>query len=52
MPDGVGEEVDAALIHHFVGVMMGVVDTGVAVVPYADTVSPRRGALPKSRKRG
>ena len=50
MLDGVGKDVAVVLIHHFVGVMVGVVDTGVAVVPSADTVSPRRVALPKSRQ--
>lgn len=49
LDDGAGEDVAVVLIHHFVGVV-GVVDTGVAVVPSADTVSPRRVALPKSRK--
>ena len=40
--DGAGEEVGVTLIHHFVGVMVGVADTGVAVVPSADAASPRR----------
>lgn len=48
--DGAGEEVGVTLIHHFVGVIVGVVDTGVAVVLSADIVSPWRVALPKSRK--
>ncbi len=48
--DGAGEEVGVTLIHHFVGVMVGVADTGVAVVPSADAASPRRVALPNSGK--
>jgi hypothetical protein len=48
--DGVGEEVGVTLIHHFVGVMVGVVDMGVTIVSSADTIPPRREALPKSRK--
>ena len=40
--DGAGDEVGLTLIHHFVGMIVGVVDTGVAVMPSADTVSPRR----------
>jgi len=35
MPNGAGEEVGITLIHHFVGVMVGVVDTGVGVVSSA-----------------
>jgi len=38
------------LIHHFVGVIIGVVDTGVVVVPPAYTVSLRSVALPNNRK--
>ena len=40
--DGAGDEVGLALIHHFVGMIVGVVDTGVAVMPSADIVSLRR----------
>lgn len=40
--DGAGDEVGLTLIHHFVGMIVGFVDTGVAVMPSADTVSPRR----------
>ena len=50
MLDGVGEDVAIVLIHHFVGVMVGVVDMGVAVMLSADTASPWRVALPNSRK--
>jgi len=46
----VGENVAVVLIHHFVGVMVGVVDTGVAVILTADIVGLPRGALPNSRK--
>lgn len=45
-----GEDVAVALIHHFVGVMVGVVDMGVVFMPSADTVSLRRAALPKRGK--
>ena len=50
MSNGAGEEVSVTLIHHLVGVMVGVVDTGVAVVSSADTVSPLYITLPKSNK--
>lgn len=45
-----GEDVAVALIHHFVGMMVGVVDMGVVFMPSADTVSLRRAALPKRGK--
>jgi len=50
MSNGAGEEVGITLIHHFVGVVVEVMDMGMAVVPSADTVSPRRVTLPKSRQ--
>lgn len=40
--DGAEDEVGLTLIYHFVAMIVGVVDTGVAVMPSADTVSPRR----------
>jgi hypothetical protein len=46
------EKVGVILIHHFVGVMVGVVDTGVAVVPSADTVSPRRSPEKQEKQAG
>lgn len=43
MSDGAGKEVDVTLIHHFVGVMVGVVDTGES---YLLQIQFRRVASP------
>ena len=50
--DGAGDEVGLTLIHHFVGMIVGVVDTGVAVMPSADTVSPRRSPEKQEKQAG
>lgn len=50
--DGAADEVGLTLIHHFVGMIVGVVDTGVAVMPSADTVSPRRSPEKQEKQAG
>ena len=49
VPNG-AERKSASFEPPFCGVM-GVVDMGVTIVSSADTIPPRREALPKSRKR-
>ena len=46
--DRKGDDIEVDLIHHFVGVMMGVMDMGVADVLLADTDPPWRETLLKS----
>ncbi len=48
--DREGDNIEVDLIHHFVGVMMGVMDIGVADVLLADTDPPWRETLLKSSK--
>ena len=49
VPKDVGEEVDVTLIHHFVGIVVGIWDKGVRVPRSTDSASRCRDALPKSR---
>ena len=44
-----GDNIEVDLIHHFVGVIVEVVETGSVFISSTDMVSPRRAVLPKRR---
>jgi len=48
--DREGDDIEVDLIHHFVGMIVGVVGTSGVFISSTDMVSSRRAVLPKKRK--
>ena len=47
--DREGDDIEVDLLHHFVGMIVGVAGTGSVFISSTDMVSPRRAVLPNRR---